>query len=279
MKWKVKIFWVLYPHPFPAEQTHPVAIAGSPRDVLALSAYPYKLYQTNSDVCIRYSTLDSWAKFPDMFARFQRYVTDRIANDREIIGWHGTSAATTTDPKTNTMLQDVNKGWLQYMRDNKPENLLAEVVKDSGKVRIGKGGDFEGLDHIISDLVSGIPTYLRKDLVALIGDELIMAEKQRLYKAISLSPKEKTEATQSLMQFGGVGQWMTPSNFPGRGLVITSLKNLSIYYQEDSWRRELKEESEYDRWADYNSRNEGYVVETPEQFVGVEPDSVELISS
>ena len=246
-----------------------------PRDVLALSAYPYKCHQTNSDVGIRYATLDAWAKFPDLFARFQRYVTERIANDRELVGWHGTHAAKNTDPEKFPLLQDVNEGWMQYMRVNLPKNVLGEGDVE-GVIRIGPGGDFEGLDEAISVLVSVIPKFLRKGLKAYIGDELIQYEKQRLYKAISLSPKEKTQATQSLMSFGGLDDWETPSNFPSRGLVITMPTNLSIYYQEGSWRRHLKEESEYDRWADYNSRNEAYTVETPEAFVGWEFDNVEF---
>ncbi len=247
-----------------------------PRDVLNLSAYPYVLVQTNSDVCIRYVTLDSWAKFPNMFERFQRYTTERIANDRELVGWYGKSAAKNTDISKNPMLQDVNKGWIQYMRDNLPKNILETGKKKAGEIRVGKGGDFEGLDHAVSDLVTGIPLYLRKDLTVLIGDELILWEKQRLYKSISLSPKEKTSATQSLMSFGGVGDWQTPSNFPPRGLVITPTKNLSIYYQEESWRRHLKDKPEKDRWEDFNSRNEGYTVETPEAFVAWAFEKVKL---
>ena len=164
-------------------------------------------------------------------------------------------------------MQDLNKGWMQYMRENRPENILVEGG-EAGKIKMGPGGDYEGLDQAVSDLVAAIPLFLRRGLVAFIGDDLVTQEKQRLYKAISLTPTEKTTATQSLMMFGGVNSWETPSNFPARGLVITPYRNMSIYVQEGSWRRALKEETEYDRWMDYNSRNEGYVVETPEQFVG-----------
>lgn len=69
----------------------------TPRDVLGLASYKYQLYQTNSDVFMRYATMDAWAKFPDMPERYARYVQARIANDRELIGWYGTSAAADTD--------------------------------------------------------------------------------------------------------------------------------------------------------------------------------------
>ena len=58
--------------------------------------------------------------------------------------------------------------------------------------------------------------------------------------------------------------------------MITSLDNLSIYVQEGTWRRHIKDKPEKDRVEDYNSRNEGYLVETPEKFVALEFDNVTL---
>ena len=141
-----------------------------PRDVLGLVSYKYQLRQTNSDVFMRYATMDAWAKFPDMAERYARYVQARIANDRELVGWYGTSAADTTDLSSNPLLQDVNKGWLQYIRDAIPQNILAEG-ETTGELRIGSedGADWTNLDVAVNDLVQGIPTYMRTGLVALIG--------------------------------------------------------------------------------------------------------------
>ncbi|ADU61471.1 MAG: phage major capsid protein, P2 family [Pseudodesulfovibrio sp.] len=246
----------------------------TPRDVLGLGSFPYQLYQTNSDVYIRYDTLDAWAKFKDFAERYTRYVQERIANDREMAGWYGVDAAADTDMTANPLLQDVNKGWLQYMRAHLPANILIEGAT-TGEIRIGTTGDFANLDHAVSDLLQGIPRYLRKGLITLVGDELISHEHAGLYKAIGNTPSEKVLATQSLSLLGGL-PWMTPSNFPGRGLVITPLKNLSIYVQEESWRRKVEDNPKKDRIEDYNSRNEGYVVEVPEQLVGVEFDNVKI---
>ena len=131
----------------------------------------YELFQTNSDVYLRYKTMDAWAKFKDFAERYVRYVQERIANDRELIGWNGTHAAADTDINAFPLLQDVNKGWMQYVRDKMHARILAEVVKDSGAIRIGTGGDFTSIDHVVSDLKQGIPKHLRKDLVVLVGDE------------------------------------------------------------------------------------------------------------
>ncbi len=248
----------------------------TPRNVLGLASYSYELHQTNSDVYLRYPTMDAWARFGDLGQRYTRYVQERIANDREIIGWHGTSAADTTDLTTNTLMEDVNKGWLQFMRENKAANILTEGGT-SGKIILGDGGDYANLDLAANDLLQGIPTYLRKDLVVLVGSELIANEKALLLAAVKDTPTEKNAMNTAMAVIAGM-PWQTPSNFPARGLVITPLKNLSIYVQGGTWRRNLKDKPEKDRVEDYNSRNEGYVVETPEAFVGWEFGNVEFVS-
>jgi P2 family phage major capsid protein len=245
-----------------------------PRDLLGLDTFTYKLYQTNSDVYIKYATMDAWAKFKDLAERYARYLQQRIANDRCLIGWYGESAAVDTDLVANPLMQDVNEGWLKYMKIKKAANILTEGATP-GEIRIGAGGDFLNLDHAVADLADGIPQYLRQDLVALIGSELLGMEKSALYKAIAAKPTEKTLATASLTSFGGFPA-TTPNNFPPRGIVITSYQNLSIYVQEGSWRRHLKDKPEKDRVEDFNSRNEGYVVETPDKFVGIDFNNVVL---
>lgn len=245
-----------------------------PRDVLGLNKYAFTLHKTDSDVYIRYATLDAWAKFPDMAERYSRYVQTRIANDMEIIGWQGTSAAATTNLTANPLMQDVNKGWLQYMRDNLPANILSQG-KVEGELRFGAGGDWPNLDVAVFDLLQGIPEYMRQNLVVLVGTDLVAQEKSALYAAVGAKPTEKTLLAASLTTFGGL-PWETPSNFPSRGLVITAYDNLSVYQQEGSQRRQVVEQPKKDRVEDYNSRNEGYVVETPEKFVAVEFAHVKL---
>lgn len=248
----------------------------TPKNLLGLAPRNYKLHKTDSDVFMLYSTMDAWSKFPDMAERYARYVQERMANDREIIGWHGISAAANTDLSANPMLQDVNKGWVQYVKEALEANILTTGEKLAGEIRIGKDGDFENLDHAVVELTEGIPAYLRKGLVALIGSELVGREKAVLARAMGQTPTEKSLTEAALSTFGGL-PWETPSNFPGRGLVITSYDNLSIYVQSGSWRRRIMDNPKKDRVEDYNSRNEGYVVETPEKFVAVDFAKVKLL--
>lgn len=246
-----------------------------PKHNLGLDDSLYQLYQTNSDTAIRYDMLDLWAKFPDLYERYTRYNYEQVANDREIIGWHGISAAKDTDLAANPLLQDVNIGWMQYMRINRQQNVLSEG-STSGVIRIGQGGDYLNLDEAVFDLKQGIPYFLRQNLVALIGDDLVAKEEAGLYKNQAGTPTEKILIGQSKERFGGIA-WDTPSNFPARGLVITSLDNLSLYYQESSWRRFIKDKPEKDQVEDYLSRNEGYVVEDTEKFVAWEFDNVKFV--
>ena len=250
-------------------------IRRQPKDALNLSSFGYQLFETESDIAIKFKTIDAWAKFPNLYEKYQEYSLGRMANDRELTSWYGEFAADNSDITTYPLLEDMNIGWLQYMRNNLPANILTEGAV-AGQIRFGDGGDYTTLDRVIADLVGGIPVFLRANLVALIGDDLVTHEKERIYGIAGDLPSEKVNVIPSLKHFGGVSAWETPSNFPARGLVITSYKNLSFYYQEDSWRRSIVREDSYKRYADYNSRNEGYVVETPEKFVGLEFKNVLL---
>ena len=53
--------------------------------------------------------------------------------------------------------------------------------------------------------------------------------------------------------------------FPKGTILITRLDNLSIYYQEGGLRRTLKDNPERDRYEDFTSSNDDWVVENYEQ--------------
>ncbi len=246
----------------------------SPKELLSLDALSYECHKTNSDLALKYDTMDAWAHIGDLDVRYPKWMQQRIAADRITIGWHGETVAADTNLTTYPLMQDVNKGWFQVMREKKPENVISSgAVVD--QVRIGAGGDFVNLDHAVSDLLSGIPEHLHDGLVAYVGTELVGMEKSALYKAIGSTPTEKNEATESLKSFGGL-PYETPSFFPARGIMITSPDNLSIYVQTGTWRRNLVEEPKKDQVADYNSRNEAYVVENPNKCICVEFKNVRV---
>ncbi|MDR2308873.1 MAG: phage major capsid protein, P2 family [Paucimonas sp.] len=250
-----------------------------PRHLLDLKNNTYELFHTETDVALKFATIDAWAKFPDFAQRYLAAVQKRIALDRIMIGWHGLNAAKQTDLAKFPLLQDVNKGWLQIAREQIPEQILKSASLDK-KITLGKGGDYENLDSAVHDVKQMIEPVFRDegDLVAIVGSDLLAHDKGRLYAAQGQTPteKERIEDAQVIATYGGLPSFLIPF-FPSKGIVITSWDNLSIYFQDTSWRRHLIENPKRSRTEDYNGRNEGYVIEQLGKFAGLEADSVELV--
>lgn len=248
------------------------------KDASALENTLYELADTQSDVGLPYAKIDAWAKFPDFKDRYSAAVQKRIAQDRIVIGFHGTSAAIQTDLAANPKLQDVNKGWLQQLREQAPQQVLKEgaVV---GKVTLGAGGDYANLDALVHDTKQMVDEILREDgdLVAIIGSDLLAADKAKLYTKQGDTPteKERIENAQVIATYGGLPAFSVP-NFPVNAVLVTSWDNLSIYFQDSSWRKQTVENPKRSRVEDYNSRNEGYVIEQLEKIALTE--NVELVA-
>lgn len=249
-----------------------------PRNVLGLDGQGYELHDTHSDVTLKFATIDAWAKFKDFAQRYTAAVRRQIALDRIMIGWHGIKIAADTDREAFPLLQDVNKGWLQIVREQAPQQILVEgAVK--GKIRVGLLGDYVNLDSLVHDVSLMIDEEFRDggDLVAIIGRDLLAHDKGRLYAQQGHTPSEKlkVELAQVIDTYGGLPSYTCP-HFPAKGVVVTSFANLSIYFQDSSWRRHLVENPKRSRAEDYNSRNEGYVVEQLGKFAAIEAGNVEF---
>ncbi|SIR15405.1 phage major capsid protein, P2 family [Pseudomonas flexibilis] len=249
------------------------------KDMVDLDALGYELFHTESDVGLPFATIDSWAKFPDFQQRYTAAVQKQIALDRIMIGFNGISAAIQSDIVANPMLQDVNKGWLQIAREQIPQQVLSEGATP-GKITLGAGGDYANLDALVHDVKQMIDPVFRDagDLVAIIGSDLLANDKAKLYANQAGTPteKERIEEQQVIATYGGLPAFMVPF-FPATGVVITSWDNLSLYYQDSSWRRHLIENPKRSRVEDYNGRNEGYVIEQLGKFAMIEAANLELI--
>ena len=247
------------------------------KDASALDDSTYELHSTESDVGLPYAKIDAWAKFPDFHQRYSAAVQKQIALDRIMVGFHGTSAAAQTDITANPMLQDVNKGWLQQAREQIPAQVLKEG-KVAGKVTLGEGGDYANLDSLVHDTKQMVDERLRDggDLVAIIGTDLLAADKAKLYAKQGDTPteKERIEDAQVIATYGGLPSFSVPF-FPVNAVLVTSFDNLSIYFQDSSWRKQTVDNAKRSRVEDYNSRNEGYVIEQLEKFALTE--NVELL--
>ena len=237
----------------------------------------YECAETDSGIIIPWRMFDNFARHKDRLAElYGEYVQTQIALDMITIGWNGTSIADNTSAGD---LSDVNKGWFQQVREQRPENMVKQGA-ESGKIKIfGSGADFENLDQLAYSLKHGLDIrhQARSDLIFLVGSDLVAMESELITKGHGLTPTEKAAlGINNLMgSFGGMSA-ITPPNFPTKGAVVTTLDNLSIYVQEDSVRRSFR--SDEDRKGIINSyyRNEAYVVEDTGLFVGIEAANVKL---
>ena len=234
-------------------------------DISTLDGRKYRCEQTNSDTHITYQKLDAWAKFPDFQTRIRDAIIRRQALDRIMIGFHGVKRAATSDRAANPMLQDVNKGWLQEMREQAPQRVMKEGKKDSGKIIVGgAGGDYANLDALVFDVVNHMidPWYAEDpDLVVVCGRQLL-ADK---YFPIVNQTNRPTDALAvdmiiSQKRIGNLPAVRVPY-FPPNGLLVTRLDNLSIYFQEGSRRRTIVDNAKRDRIENYESSNDDYVLE------------------
>ncbi|MFK0311887.1 phage major capsid protein, P2 family [Pseudomonas sp. NPDC090233] len=250
-----------------------------PRHLLDLQNNFYELFHTETDVALKFATIDAWSKFPEFARKYLEAVQKRIALDRILIGWNGTHAAKQTNITNYPLLQDVNKGWLQIAREQIPEQVL-KPTDPAVKIKIGKGGDYENLDAAVHDVKQMIDPVFRDegDLIAIIGSDLLAHDKGKLYAAQGQTPteKERIEDAQVIATYGGLPAFLIPF-FPAKGILVTSWANLSIYFQDTSWRRHLLENPKRSRVEDYNGRNEGYVIEQLGKFAYLESDGVETV--
>jgi len=239
-----------------------------PTDPTDLSGITYKCTQTNFDTALTYSKIDMWAKFQDFQTRIRDAIVKRQALDRIMIGFNGTSRAATSSRTTNTKLQDVNIGWLQNIRTNAAARVMDSIIPVSGtkrdEIHIGKKGDYENLDALVMDAVNNLIDEVYQDddgLVVICGRDML-ADK---YFPIVNKQQENTEVLAadliiSQKRMGGLPVVRAPF-FPTGALLITRPDNLSIYWQEDSRRRQVSDNPKRDRVENFESVNEAYVIE------------------
>lgn len=233
-------------------------------DLSTLDDRSYLCTQTNFDTHLTYGKLDAWAKFKDFQARIRDAILQRMALDRIMIGWNGTSRAATSNPATSPLRQDVNIGWLQKMRTENAARVISEVVAASGQITIGAGDDFENIDALVFSMVNEFiqPWYQEDPQLVVICGRQLLADK---YFPIINKPNAPTEMlaadiVTSQKRIGNLPAVRVPY-FPANGLMVTRLDNLSMYWQEGTRRRSVVDNAKRDRIENYESVNEAYVIE------------------
>lgn len=237
------------------------------KDPTGLNKIIYKTAQTNFDVGLPYDTIDMWRHDPNFQKYWGELVAETMALDRLCIGWNGTSVADTTDPETNPLLEDVNKGWLKCLEENKPERYVKHASKvGATTIKIGDGvatdEGFITLDALVWSLLHALEPHKRKQpgMVAIISDNLATTNYFPLINR-SMNPTEwlARDIIMSNGNLGGIPAMAVPF-VPDGTVIVTTAKNLAIYIHEGTERRMVQDRPEWDEVADWNSANEAYTI-------------------
>ncbi|WP_159977767.1 MULTISPECIES: phage major capsid protein, P2 family [unclassified Novosphingobium] len=243
----------------------------------------YFCRQTNYDHAIKYSKLDAWRHKPEFQTLLRDVILKQQGRDRIMIGFNGTSAAATTDIVANPLLQDVNVGWVQKIRLHAPERIIddgdltagaTKAVYVAASVEVVDGdvtnvdtaeADYANLDALAFDMLDLLDPWHRSDtdLVVIVGWKLVKDKYMSLLQAAGDTATEREAAHRILtlpMQLAGKRAIIVPF-FPEDAMLVTSLDNLSVYWQEETRRRQVKDEPALDQIENYESVNEDYVVE------------------
>lgn len=217
----------------------------------------YLCTQTDFDIGYDWRVIDNWSSLPNFQRRLANLGVKKIAQDRQRIGFNGTHRATTSNKQLYPNLEDVNIGWLEKIRKNNAERTLDGI-------RIGQSQEFKNLDALVEMARHELIGEAHKnagDLVVITSQSLITDKALEILNQ-NHTPTEQTAAN-ALYQRNRLGTMPTdtPSFFPSASLLITSYDNLSIYQQQGTHRRHIRDEPEWNRTADYQSINECYVVE------------------
>lgn len=237
-----------------------------PIDPTGLDNFPYSLAATEFNPLFTYAKLDEWAKFADFEVRMQNAILTRQSLDRIQIGLNGTAVDVSFDPVADPTLAGMNVGWLQWMHNNAPSRVLSAGAT-AGKVTYGTGGDYANLDALVYDArMNLLPAWAREspDLVAIAGSDIIQ---DKYFPIINRNEASLDLIAQAALMAGSKPLGFIPSYrvpfMPAGKVLITPFWNLSIYYQTGAMRRMLRDEPQWNRVVDYQSSNEGYVVEDP----------------
>ena len=216
----------------------------------------YVCQYTNYDVALKYSVIDAWTDASkdqnDFILQAKTCIERRIALDRIMVGFNGISSAMHSNSTTNRRLQDVNKGWLQVIREQAPERVVAGLQYGTGQTQ-------RSLSALLRNAVnSHLSDALRDDplLVAIVGADLLPDPQIQA----NMDEKGLPDLAFHQQRQGGM-RAASAAFFPGNSVLITRLDNLSLYFNANSHRLHYENESNVDQIALYQQTAEAFAVE------------------
>lgn len=183
-----------------------------------------------------------------------KLLDDQVLKGLLMVAWQGVKRSPTSDPAQNPLAQDTHKGFLQKIREGKPDAVI-------NGAEVGEGKQYATLNALIkAGLAKIAPAYaMGGDMVAICGREIV-GDSETALNLADLSEQLGEFLTLSQRKIGGLPVLTIPY-FPSNAILITSLRNLSLYVHLNNIRRRMVDNSENDRLANYFSMPVDYIVE------------------
>lgn len=248
--------------------TDPLARTGNrdPRGAVSMEPRFYYCQQVNFDTSISYSNLDRFSGLEN-YPKIVRAAVDNRRNlDLLLIGFNGTHHADVSNPESYPNREDCGMGWLEKYRTEAHERVISGLSVSSRETMTT--GTHHSIDGLVQDVWgSAIDERWHYDLVAVCNYSLLHRKHFPLINDLDTS-RMNTEilVNEKIIKNPMLGNFpaVTAPFFPENAILITSLKNLSLYWQKGSIRKLIKDEPHYDRLAFYESWNEDYIIENYE---------------
>lgn len=254
----------------------------STQDLSALDPQQYYAAQTEYDFHTSYKRMDAFAHIGKVGDLMRKQASLAIARSQMMVGWNGESVAKQTDIAAYPLLQDVNIGWLHGVRLSQPTRILGYDSDGEPTVdvfKVGEGGKYISLDALVFSIISDLMDAWHQeadDLVVLLGRKVATAHGVALLSNGNL-PSERNALSVWFANKAVAGlPSLIPPFMPSRAVVVTSLKNLSIYHQVGTLRRTVVDNPKRNRVEEYISENQAYVVEDLGKFAAVRSESILL---
>jgi P2 family phage major capsid protein len=249
----------------------PAGTTRTPNENINTTDRDYLLHQTQYDSFFPWSKLDNWAHMPNFSELWRSQITKQISRDIVTIGFNGLKSNSKTDKTENPLLQDVDRGWLQAIREDAPLKAMGWGKADTegaglqpASIKVGQSEDcpYKNLDALVKDAVDTlIEPQHQAGLVVICHPSMLNGDNLKIINQ-DLSPEQRAIARVVMLQsnIGGLAV-ETVDMCPRNTLLITALENLSIYDQIGSARRTIYENPHRQGIEDLSSINRGYVVE------------------
>ena len=239
-----------------------------------VDGHTYELVETDSCSVVTWAMLASWANagsVNEFMRMMSENATTRYALDILRVGFNGVSVADTTNPKTNPLGEDVNKGWHQIVKENAPDQIVTDEIYFNPDAGVLKDKEYKTLDAIVTEIKNTlIHPSLRQhpQLAVLIGSDLTAAAQTKLMNQAD-KPSERVSAQQMDKSIGGLPAY-TPPFFPSKRIVVTIPSNLHAYTQSGTRKRASENVQDRKQHEDKYWRFEGYGIEEFEAYAAVE---------